>query len=952
MSRTDLTLGMPKRLPEIAPGLLDALEIAVPGQLRSRASDRLAHAHDASHYLLTPQAVVTPNSAEQISALLRTSAEQGVALTFRSGGTSLSGQSSSGGILVDSRRNFREIEVLDGGRRVRAQPGATVRQVNARLSPYKRKLGPDPASESACTIGGVVANNSSGMACGTEFNSYRTLESAILILPSGTVLNTAWNDADNRLRELEPELFTGLLRLRDRIRARPSSLATIEKLYAIKNTMGYGLNSFVDHDSAIQILLHLAIGSEGTLAFIAEATFTTIPALSHLATGLLVFDKLEGATGALTELVAAGFATIELLDATSLRVAQRDPQAIDLLRSLRVDGHAALLVEHQANTGDALAEQIEGSRLLLAGLPVSSPAILSPDAQTRAALWHIRKGLYATVAGNRPSGTTALLEDIAVPVPALLDTCTQLVTLFDRFGYEESVIFGHAKDGNVHFLLNERFNDASMLDRYTAFTEEMVALVLGNDGTLKAEHGTGRIMAPFVRRQYGDELYEVMLEVKRLCDPHGLLNPGVLLNEDPQSHIQNLKVTPTVEKEVDRCVECGYCEPVCPSKDLTLTPRQRIVLRREIADAEAAGDKALLEELHADYQYDGIDTCAVDGMCQTACPVHIDTGDLVRRLRAEQRTRAEQAGWKLAANHWDGATRIGGAALTAVKKLPAPLIVGAANVARSLAGSDLVPLWSKDLPGGGAARRSRTDENPEAVYFAACIGTMFGPAEGSPGVTSAFLDLCDRAGISLTVPEHIASMCCGTPWKSKGLTAGYDDMRELVLPSLWEASRHGELPVVCDAASCTEGIEKLIGSTDSRFPGLKIIDAIEFVDDRILKRLTVTTPLGSLALHPTCSSTHLGTNDALGRIASAISDDVVIPEGWGCCGFAGDRGMLHPELTASATAREAASVATREFDVYASTNRTCELGLTRATGHEYEHLLESLERATRPDARH
>jgi D-lactate dehydrogenase len=939
---------MPPRLPRVEPALLTALEAAVPNGLHAHASDRLGHAHDASHYLLTPQAVVTPTGADQIAGLLRASAAQGVPLTFRSGGTSLSGQASSAGVLVDTRTNFREIEVLDDGLRVRVQPGATVRAVNARLARYRRKLGPDPASEGACTIGGVVANNSSGMSCGTEFNTYRTLDSAVLVLPSGTMIDTSERDADARLRALEPQLHEGLLRLRDRVRGNPASLKTIETLFSIKNTMGYGVNSFVDYDTAVDILLHLVIGSEGTLAFVASATFRTLPALSHLATGFLVFEDLDRATGALPELVAAGFATIELLDSTSLRVAQRDPQATADLLALNVDSQAALLVEHQTDSPELLAERVAGSRSLLEKLPLTGPAVLSTDPTTRAALWHIRKGLYATVAGNRPSGTTALLEDIAVPVPALLDTCTALVELFERHGYDDSVIFGHAKDGNIHFMLNERFDDASSLDRYVAFTDDMVEMVLGHDGTLKAEHGTGRIMAPFVRRQYGDELFGVMQELKRLVDPVGLLNPAVLLNEDPTAHISNLKITPTVEAEVDRCVECGYCEPVCPSKDLTLTPRRRIVLRREMADAEAAGDTQLLASLRADYQYDGVDTCAVDGMCATACPVLIDTGDLVRSLRQEQRTGFEQAAWKTASTHWEGATGLGGFVMNTVKKLPAPLVTAAAAAARAVIGTDTVPLWTKDLPAGGVAREQRHDPHPEVVYFAACIGTMFGPADGAPGVSRAFLDLCERTGVQLTTPEGMAGLCCGTPWKSKGLSEGYERMRERVLPALWEASDHGHIPVVVDAASCTEGVEKLVGSRDDRFPGLRIIDAVQFVDERMLASLTVTARIGALALHPTCSSVQLGTNDALTRIASTLAAEVVVPDDWGCCAFAGDRGMLHPELTASATAREAEAVNSRHFDAYASTNRTCELGLTRATGHQYEHLLETLERATRP----
>jgi D-lactate dehydrogenase len=942
------TLIRPSKLVPPDTELLAALEAELPGGISARATDRLGHAHDASHYLLTPLAVATPTSVDEVAALFRVATAQKRPITFRSGGTSLSGQASSDGILVDTRRNFRAIEVLDNGARVRVQPGATVRQVNARLAAYKRKLGPDPASEAACTIGGVVANNSSGMACGTEFNTYQTLESAILVLPSGTTVDTSQKFANARLRSLEPELYEALAQLRERVINNPASVRSILRQYAIKNTMGYGLNSFLDYSQPVDLLLHLTIGSEGTLAFVAEATFRTIEVKAHVATGLLVFDQLRDATSALPGLVDSGFATIELLDATSLRVAARDPDATDRLRSIPVDKHAALLVEYQESSHDELVARIRDGSRSLNQLPLTSAAVLSEDAKTRAALWHIRKGLYATVAGNRPPGSTALLEDVAVPVASLLQTCDDLMTLFDHHGYEESVIFGHAKDGNIHFLLNERFDQEASLDRYVAFTHDMVELVLGNGGNLKAEHGTGRIMAPFVRRQYGDELYEVMQAIKRACDPRGILNPGVLLNEDPISHISNLKTTPTVEREVDRCVECGYCEPVCPSKDLTMTPRQRIVLRREIADATAAGDKDLLRQLNDEYQYDGVDTCAVDGMCQTACPVLIDTGDLVRRLRSEQRTTLEQAGWRQAAKHWDAASRAGGLALGAVKRLPAPLVMGAASAARALLGPDKVPLWEPDLPQGGSRRMPRPSSNAAAVYFAACITTMFGPADNGPGVRSALLALCERAGVDLLVPDGIASMCCGTPWKSKGLTEGYDDMKSRVLPALWEASDRGRLPIICDAASCTEGLERLAAGAEELYPDPRFVDAIAFVDEHLLAKLTVTRKIGRLALHPTCSSTHLGTNEALTRIGAAIAGTVVVPDGWGCCAFAGDRGMLHPELTASATLSEARSVAGESFDAYASTNRTCELGMTRATGQQYEHLLEVLERATRP----
>ena len=957
-------------LPDAPPGLLAALGGALtgPGQVRSRATDRLALGHDASHFALTPSAVATPRSADEVGRLFAVSAAQRVPLTFRSGGTSLSGQAVTDGILVDTRRHFRDIEIMDGGARVRVGPGATVRQVNARLAGFGRKLGPDPASEIACTLGGVVANNSSGMACGTVANTYNTVDSLVLVLPSGSVIDTGpagAADADDRLRALEPELFQGLARLRDRVRGNPQSVRTIEHQFSMKNTMGYGLNSFLDHTSPVDILAHLVVGSEGTLAFVASVVMRTVPLLRHAMTGLLVFDTLSGATGSLPAILGTGPATIELLDAASLRVGQADPQADDTLRRIKVDRHAALLVEYQADTAAAVADLSATAHPVLSALPVTEPTALTADPKARARLWHTRKGLYATVAGARPSGTTALLEDIVVPVPALLDTCEKLTDLFARHGYRDSVIFGHAKDGNVHFMLTERLGGGGPLDRFIGFTEDLVDLVLGQGGSLKAEHGTGRMMAPYVRRQYGDELYEVMRQIKALCDPRGLLNPGVLISEDTQAHITHLKVAPMVEAEVDRCVECGYCEPVCPSKDLTTTPRQRIALRREMEHARSVGDVALLTELRDEFSYDAVETCAVDGMCQTACPVLINTGDLVKRFRADNAGRITGKGWTTAARHWAGVTRAASIALTTAGKLPPSVVTVPNKLGRKVIDVDALPLWSPELPAGGPRRDSgraagagprSAARAADAVYFTACVGTMFGPSEAGPGVRESFLQICSRAGITLAFPNDLPDLCCGTPWRSKGMKAGYAEMANRVLPALWLASEQGALPVVCEAASCTEGLRQMlepgvVGAAaatigDGRYAALRVVDAVAFVEEQVLPKLSLTRKVGTMALHPTCSSTRMGLNDSLRAVAAAVADSVTVPDSWGCCAFAGDRGLLHPELTASATAAQADELAAGDFDAFASCNRTCELGMTRATGEQYRHVLELVDWAS------
>lgn len=935
-----------------APGIGDA-EISVT------EFARIVAAVDASHFLLTPVAVVTPRNAAQLAATLAVATRTGQHVTVRSGGTSLSGQASSDGILINTRQYFRRIEPLDNGRRVRVQPGATVRQVNAGLARFGRKLGPDPASEAAATLGGVIANNSSGMACGTHQNSYRTLQALTLVLPSGTLVDTAAPDADAALAAAEPRLHEGLGRLRDFIRNRPDLATEVERQYRGKNTMGYGLNSFLDFDSPVDILAHLFVGSEGTLGFVAEATFETVPIAPSIATALVLFPSLDAATRILPALLETKAATIELMDAASLRVIQNDPAAVGMLDHLEIDAHAALLVEYHGVDDDDLEHHLDvaAAALASAGAP---PLETTRDSAERARLWHFRKGLYAAIAGVRPSGTTALLEDIAVPVSELAATCAALQVLFTQYGYDDAVIFGHAKDGNIHFLLTEDFTDPDAIERQRSFTEDLVSLVLDAGGTLKAEHGTGRIMAPFVERQFGAELYAVMLEVKKLCDPHDVMNPGVLLTDAPDSHLKNLKLTPDVESEVDRCVECGYCEPVCPSKDLTLTPRQRIVVRRARAAAQASGDTALDETLAKAEQYASVETCAADGMCQTACPVLINTGDLVRRLREESASTVIKTGGAAVAKHWGAVSRGASVALTTAKVLPSPIAQSASALGRVMLGTDIVPQWTPDLPAGGPQRavRGRTrHETPSAteskassiVFFAACVGSMFGSAENGSGSASAFRQLCERAGVTIVTPEAVESLCCGTPWKSKGLTEGYTTIIEKTVRSLVAASDGGRLPVVCDNSSCSEGLIHALENVrelDGEPVKLTLLDAVDYAAVQLLPLLDVTKTMTSLALHPTCSSTRLGSNAHLQQLGEAVAAETTVPVNWGCCGFAGDRGMLHPELTASATEAEASEVVNGVFDGHASCNRTCEIGMTRATGSEYRHILELLEEAS------
>ncbi|MFI1393000.1 FAD-binding and (Fe-S)-binding domain-containing protein [Streptomyces griseoaurantiacus] len=921
------------------PWLDDVCSAVSSDRVSTRLTDRLALAHDASHYLRVPDAVAYANSTAEVAAAIAACTRFGRPATFRSGGTSLSGQAQSDGLLLDTRRHFTGIEVIDRGERVRVQPGATVRAINTRLAPYGRKLGPDPASEIACTIGGVIANNSSGMECGTESNTYRTLESMVIVLPSGTIVDTAPPDADDRLRTAEPLVWQGLLRLRDRVRSNPRSRELIEQQYSIKNTMGYGLNSFLDHDDPVDILAHLMIGSEGTLGFVGEATLRTVPVPRAVATGLLVLDSIHRATEAIEPLVAAGVRSLELMDSASLRVTQRLPAADPVIEGLRVDAHTALLVEVAADREEELAELVQGVERSLTGLAVGVSSGFVRGGARRTALWRARKGLYTAVAGARPAGATALLEDVAVPVPELSAATAGLTRLLEGHQYTDAVIFGHAKDGNLHFLICPDLDDTVERRRYERFSEDLVDLVLSHRGTLKAEHGTGRIMAPFVRRQFGDELFDVMTEVKRLLDPAGVLNPGVVITDDPQAHVRHMKSLPVVDPAVDTCVECGYCETVCPSRGVTTTPRQRIVLMREMARLPEE-DRRRLED---DFAYEAIQTCAADSLCQTVCPVGIDTGKVMKGMRAERLGGMAQAAGRSAARHFAGLSTGLRGGIGAANVVPAAVRRRVSDGARRRIGREWVPDLGGPLPGAGARRRGRTPTGPaRAVYFPACVNSLFGPGDGV-SVEDAVLRLAGLADVPLLVPPEIAGLCCGTPWESKGLHAGQEEMSRIVGDALVKASDGGRLTVVVDASSCAHGLSRL-GETHA----LETIDVVTFVRRHILPHIEIPAPLDRVAVHPTCSAVHLGNTDDLLAVARACAREVDVPPSWGCCGFAGDRGLLHPELTAAATSAQAGEVRGRDYDAYVSHNRTCEMGMSRATGRPYQHVVQLLSTLAKP----
>jgi len=955
---------LPDRVPEVLASGADSRLRSDLGRLVGehnvfgKASDLVRYATDASPYRLIPQVVVSPENAADVASVLSYAKREQHRVTFRSGGTSLNGQAQGDGILLDVRRHFQGGQVLEDGRKLRLAPGTTLARANTLLAPFGTRLGPDPASGIAATVGGVVANNASGMTCVVSWDSYHTLHSAVLVLASGTVVDTAASDADAAFARAEPQIAAGLMEIKARIQADAELAERIRSKHRLKNTNGYRLDAFLDGDAPVAILERLVVGSEGTLAFLAEATFDAIPVRPFRASALLFFSRLEDAAGCVPAFIEAGAGALELMDATT--IARVRPEGHErVFGGIDKDAHG-LLVEFEASDIDELSMREQAAEAILSGLDLLAPATFTRDREITDELWRVRSGILVTTGSRRPKGTSLIIEDVCVPSDRLAEAVHEIEALLERYDFGGAGVFGHAAAGNLHFLLTPCFNDERERVRYGEFMEELVDLVtLQFDGSLKAEHGTGRNMSPFLAREWGPKATELMWATKRLLDPNMLLSPGVMLNADPQAHMEHLHSSPRIEPQVDGCIECGYCEPSCPSRSLTTTPRQRIALRREMQRQPARS--LVLAELLAAYEYDAIQTCAGDASCALSCPIGIDTGSLMKEFRHLEHTRRSEFVALALARHWK---LVEGLARTVLRvghlaeRTVGPRRFGALFAAlRHLVSPELLPTWIEAMPYSQMAQLPATDRTAAvAVYFPACVNRIFGSStrtERERTVIEALVEVSRRAGLPVWIPDDVAGLCCATVWHSKGFERANEFAANGVLEKLWEWSDGGRLRVVTDASSCALGLHReilpyLSELNRSRHERLEILDSVTWATRELLPRLHITHRVKRVIVHPTCSVHHLDEVEDLVEIARGLGEEVLVPAESTCCGFAGDRGFLHPELPAAANAQLSTKVTPGAANAYLSSNRTCEIGLRETTGAPYESFLLLLEELTAP----
>lgn len=899
----------------------------------------LAWGTDAGFYRKLPKIVIRTASEEEVSKLLKIANEEKVPVTFRAAGTSLSGQAITDSVLLVAGKNWERYEVSPDGSTITLQPGLIGERVNEILKPYGRIFSPDPASKKSAMVGGIVMNNASGMNCGTHANSDRILLSMRIVMADGTVLDTGDESSREAFKRSHPTFIAKIEELRDRIAADKELSDRIKYKYSIKNVTGLNIYPFVMFTDPFDIIAHLMVGSEGTLGFGSLFRMSTGHLYKHSASAMLYFKDMREACRAVVALKKGPVHSAEMLDKKSL----------SSVNDTTGEGLTAILTETKADSKEELEHNIKAITDILKQFELFVPARFTDKPEEYSKYWAIRSGIFPSVGGTRPLGTTVLIEDVAFHIEDLPDATSDLAEMLVRHGYDDACIYGHAFEGNYHFVLSQSFETEAEVNRYRDLMLDVKKLVVDKyDGSLKAEHGTGRNMAPFVESEWGAKAYGIMKEVKQLFDPQNLINPGVIFNDDPECYIKGIKPMPITNEHVNKCIECGFCEVNCVTCGFSLSSRQRIVIQREISRLRATGEEPeRLARLVSQFAYYGNETCAGDGLCSTSCPMNINVGEMIHDLRAESLPKGS-LGYKVG----DFAAR----RLNAIEGALRP-VLSLAGVAQSIIGDKAtaavgrtlhkagLPQWTPAMPSAhyGKSYDIKPSEK-KVVYFPSCINQTMGRSKQGGlklDLVDEMVQFLQKAGWEVIFPAGMKKLCCGMIWDSKGMPEiGMRKLRELE-DALYEASSNGRYPVMCDQSPCLARMRKNITK-------MKLYEPVEFIYDYVADSLEFTQTDEPIAVHITCSTRKMGLGEKLISLAKKCSTKVIVPEEIGCCGFAGDKGFTHPEVNSYALRKlkpqlEAAGVK-RGF----SNSRTCEIGLSTNSGIPYQSIVYLVDECTKP----
>ena len=908
---------------------------------------RYAYGVDASCYSYLPKVVVKAEDEREVRRLIRLCQQCGTPFTFRAAGSSLSGQCSSEDVLIVCNDGFKKMEVIDDGKALKCECGVIGSDANDLLKPYNRKIGPDPATLATALVGGILNNNSSGMCCGTAQNSYKTIRSIRVVLLDGTVLDTSDKKSIEQFLREKPQMVEDILQLRKEILADEELTHLIHHKYKIKNTTGYGLNSLVDFEDIIDIINHLFIGSEGTLGFVSEIVYNTVEDVPHKGCGLMFFSTLNDASLAVVALANMGREKVvaaEMMDYQSLRAVQSLENVPEFVREVP-EGTSAILFQTESYSKETVDKNLAFIKEQLKDIPTAIPSLYSQDPKKYDSWWAIRKGILPIVGGQRRKGTTVITEDVCFQIEDFTKGIEMLTELFHKYDFVDGgVIFGHALSGNVHFNITPDFSDPKDTKNFGDLVKEMSERVSGFGGSLKAEHGTGRMVAPFIEMEWGRKAYEINRRIKAIFDPERILNPDVMITDDPDVYKKNLKAQCVIDDAFTICMECGFCEKHCPSRNLTLTPRQRIALLRETKRLENEGNFTLASELRKGYEYFGVDTCAACSMCKGLCPLSIDTAQIALSMR-----RIDPPAPELAKKIYDnfsttlqmcraGVSLEGIAGSIITQKAISKITEGLHGV------TGVTPYVPKTTPKANRYKlknRIKPTNFEKVVYFSTCANRAFKPNQGyddDRSLQQVVESLCNKAHIDIIYPKHIENLCCGLSFEN------YDDIHERAVKdlhdALMKASENGKYPIVIDHSACFNHAFK-------HMPDLEINDISEFLCKYVVPHLDIEKCDERVIVHKQCKIKSLNKSQYIEDLARLCTDHVFNIKSFACDGFAGQKGFFTPELNKSATKDLAGEIAEYGATLGVSSSSTCEIGLGESGGIPFVGVAFLLDRCSK-----
>lgn len=927
---------------------------------------RYALGTDASCYSYVPKVVIRANSEAEVIALLALAQQCHTPITFRAAGTSLSGQCSSDSVLIITNEGFKSIKIE--GNIIECGCGVIGCEANVALAKYGKKIGPDPATITTALIGGIFNNNSSGMCCGVEQNSYNTIHSIRAVLLDGTIIDTQDKNSVESFCKTHAHIVESLQTLRAEILSDTELTALIKRKYKIKNTTGYSINALADFSEIKDILNHILIGSEGTLAFISKVRYNAVIDAKFKACGLLFFADLSEASKAVVALSKLGrekVVSAEMMDYACL-MSVKDIEGVPSIVKECKEGYSCILFQSESEVESKLEKNLSAIKAELEHIKMPFAPLYSKDSSVYDAWWKIRKGILPIVAGTRPKGTTIITEDVCFEIDKFTDGVLWLQELFKKYNFD-GVIFGHALAGNLHFNITPDLKDKKQYDNFSALVEEMSSKVALMGGSAKAEHGTGRMVAPFVEIEWGKKAYAINVAIKNTFDSERLLNPNVIISDDKDIFKKNLKSAPKNllnlpenNEMINRCMECGFCEKNCPSREITLTPRQRIAVLREITRLLEEGKKSEANALLAEYEYFGDETCAGCSSCLHLCPLGIDTAKVAFELRKAMSVKTLRFAQKIYNNFGFvlGVAR-GGLRIYRVASviLSESLVSKITAIFHKLSAN--LPFTPPFMPRANAYKLQNkgANLNEKVVYFTSCTNQIFAPnakQRDTRPLQEVVESICAKANIGVIYPQKIKQMCCGKMFEDyEGIKAQNKAFLEKELDI---ATQGGKYAIITDHSSCFYSV---LEQFSDKFRVLDISEFILSISDKLAWR-RVDSPIW---VHRLCLLKKVGKDSAIVEVAKLCSDNVRVIKSFECCGFAGKKGFFTPELNQSSTAhlcdeitQGAMSDSLGEKDSFGkkgakkiiavSSSSTCEIGLSAYGKQKFQSVAYLVDKLT------